>query len=253
MSFIDAQGDTQFSQSNLALPVILDSGTTASYLPDEFIDPILSGVGAINDPGYGTIVPCRLASSLANFTFGFGGLGGPTITVAFGQYLFPIFNQQGVQPEFTDGAGTVCAFNLLSSGTGPLILGDNFLRSAYVVYDLANNQIALANTNFNSTTSNVVEISGSSIPGASFTATATAAQTFSGIPLGTEAITRTGITQETVAHGTPTFELGVAASATGNGGAAGGVGSPKIEVSALITGLVLLVSLAFGGSLVHML
>jgi hypothetical protein len=37
-------------------------------------------------------------------------------------------------------------------------LGDTFLRSAYVVYDLANNEISLAQTNFNATGTNVVEI-----------------------------------------------------------------------------------------------
>lgn len=45
------------------------------------------------------------------------------------------------------------------------MLGDTFLRSAYVVYDLENNQISLAATNFNATGTNVQEI-GSSVPGA---------------------------------------------------------------------------------------
>jgi hypothetical protein len=47
------------------------------------------------------------------------------------------------------------------------VLGDTFLRSAYVVYDLQNNQISLAQTDFNSTTTNVVEITASGVPGAS--------------------------------------------------------------------------------------
>jgi len=38
------------------------------------------------------------------------------------------------------------------------VLGDTFLRSAYVVYDLSNNEISLAQTNFNATKSNVMEI-----------------------------------------------------------------------------------------------
>lgn len=49
------------------------------------------------------------------------------------------------------------------------MLGDTFLRNAYVVYDLQNNQISLAQTNFNATDSNVREIvSGANgVPGAS--------------------------------------------------------------------------------------
>ena len=43
-----------------------------------------------------------------------------------------------------------------TGGSSP-VLGDTFLRSAYVVYDLGNNEISLAATNFNAT-SNVQEI-----------------------------------------------------------------------------------------------
>lgn len=50
------------------------------------------------------------------------------------------------------------------------VLGDTFLRSAYVVYDLQNNQISLAQTDFNATSSNVVEITASGVPGATMVA-----------------------------------------------------------------------------------
>jgi hypothetical protein len=39
-----------------------------------------------------------------------------------------------------------------------MLLGDFFLRSAYVVYDLTNNRIGIAQSNLNSTTSNIVEV-----------------------------------------------------------------------------------------------
>jgi Eukaryotic aspartyl protease len=57
-----------------------------------------------------------------------------------------------------------CVFLLTSfvgvsdAGDSTSVLGDTFLRSAYVVYDIANNQISLAQTNFNATSSNVKEI-----------------------------------------------------------------------------------------------
>jgi hypothetical protein len=50
------------------------------------------------------------------------------------------------------------------------VLGDTFLRSAYVVYDLQNNQISIAQTDFNATSSNVVEITAGGVPGASMVA-----------------------------------------------------------------------------------
>jgi hypothetical protein len=39
-----------------------------------------------------------------------------------------------------------------------VVLGDTFLRSAYVVYDLQNHEISLAATNFNATSSNILTI-----------------------------------------------------------------------------------------------
>ena len=59
------------------------------------------------------------------------------------------------------------------AGTTP-VLGDTFLRSAYVVYDLTNNEISIAQTDFNATTSNVQEISAGSsgVPGATLIANA---------------------------------------------------------------------------------
>ena len=252
VSVLDCSGAVQFSQTNLALPVILDSGTTDAYLPDSVVTPILSGVGVINDKEYGSIVRCDVANSSGTITFGFGGNGGVTISVGLGEFVTPVYNQEGEQPEFRDG-GTICSWGLMSSGTGPILLGDAFLRSAYVVYDLTNNQIGMAQTNFNTTDTNVVEISASTIPGASTTATAvTAGQTFSGIPQETNAVTKSGTTQATAAHGSPTFNLCV--SQTGRAGskkgAAFAVGPPRIEVTTVIAGLVLLLSLAFGSSVV---
>ena len=50
-------------------------------------------------------------------------------------------------------------FGIAPSQGTTSVLGDTFLRSAYVVYDLANNEISLAQTNFDSKSSHVVEIS----------------------------------------------------------------------------------------------
>jgi hypothetical protein len=52
----------------------------------------------------------------------------------------------------------VCILGIGPAGNSVAVLGDTFLRSAYVVYDLANNEISLAQTNFNSTSENIQEI-----------------------------------------------------------------------------------------------
>jgi len=255
VSLTDAAGKVAFSQTNLALPVILDSGTTETYLPDSVIEPIISGAGAINDPNFGLIVPCSLSSSPANFSFGFGGTGGPSIDVPFGEFVTPIFLPDGSQPIFRKSKKPICSFGLMSSGTGPILFGDTFLRSAYVVYDLTNNQIGMAQTNFNASSSNVVEISGTDIPSAAATATGIAVtQTYSGHPQETNAATKAGGAQATGTQGSPTFNLGAGAtSGSGKQGAAVTLGAPRIEAVTIVTGMVCLISLVFGSSMVLMI
>lgn len=252
ISLADGSGKSQYSKDNLGLPVILDSGTTATYLPDSIAQDILTGVGATNDPELGMIVPCRLANSPATFGFTFGGPGGPTITVAFNEFVSPIYLTDGSQPQFRDRSGTACGFGLLSSGPAdqPILFGDTFLRSAYVVYDLANNQVGIAQTNFNATNSNVVEISGTAIPGASSTATGAAvAQSYTGHPLQTDANTRPAIAQFTGGIQTATFKfLGV--SATSTSGADAALGTPRIGAATVVASIVLVFSMVFGGSIV---
>lgn len=255
LTLTDATGKVAFSQPNLTLPVILDSGTTATYLPDSVINPILSGAGVVNDPDFGLILPCSLSSSPANFSFGFGGSGGPSIVVPFGEFVTPIILQDGSQPTFKKSKEPICEFGLLSSGTGPILFGDTFLRSAYVVYDLANNQIGMAQTNFNASSSNVVEITGTEIPSAAATATGIAVtQTFSGHPQETNAPTKAGGAQATGAQGSPTFNLGAGATGSaGKQGAAVTLGKPRIGAVTIVTGMVCLISLVFGSSMAIML
>jgi hypothetical protein len=68
-------------------------------------------------------------------------------------------------------------FGIAPTGAGTSVLGDTFLRSAYVVYDLDNNEISLAQSAFNATTSNVIEITSAGVPGASAVSNPVAATT----------------------------------------------------------------------------
>ena len=254
VAVVDAAGKDAFSQDNLALPVILDSGTTITYLPDNIVNPIISGVGAIDYPELGLILPCSIRTSPAKFRFTFGGSNGAVIEVPLEEFITDIYDDAGNPLTFHDGAGTVCGFGLESSENGPILFGDTFLRSAYVVYDLNNNVIAMAQTNFNATSSNVVEIS-DDIPNVKATATGVAVtETYTGHPQVTLAATRNGGGQAT-GHGSPTFNLG--ASSTGGSGngksAAVPLGPPRVEAMTIVTGMVCLISLVFGGSLVFMM
>lgn len=254
MSVTDAKGHTAYSAPDLALPVLLDSGTTATYLPNDIANAIFQGVGAINDNDLGGwIVPCALSASPAKFTFAFGGSGGPSISVSLAQFVLPIILADGSTPEFSDIGGAVCNFGLFSSTPdSPSVLGDTFLRSAYVVYDLDNNIIALAETKFNRSDSNVQAIpSGSGIPGVSATATQVAdTQSFTGYPLETNGQTKSAPgTKPTHGKISATFDLGVKITGVS---AAVPLRVPTFPVAAMASVAVMLLSMLLVGSIVLM-
>ncbi|KAI0907514.1 aspartic-type endopeptidase [Ustulina deusta] len=150
--------------SNQALAVLLDSGSSLTYLPDEIVEVIYEKVNAQYDSTEGAAyVPCTLEgnSSTLDFTF-----SSPTISVDMGELVLDLVTSSGRRPKFTDGE-EACLFGIAPAGSGTNVLGDTFLRSAYVVYDIDNNAISLAQTKFNATTSDVQAIpTGTSIPGA---------------------------------------------------------------------------------------
>jgi len=180
--------------TNLTTPTyqeaaILDSGTTVTYLPDRLVELILQLINGYDDSeNSGNVyVDCALrGNSSMTFNFGFGGANGVDIKVPVNELVLDLDDAsslggyQAPRLPFSD----VCSFGIMPGGQGPYILGDTFLRSAYVVYDLKNNLIALAQTNFNSTTSNIVDFqaSATSIPNVSGVASsATVTQTATGV------------------------------------------------------------------------
>jgi len=161
------QGNTEnLTSSGYKNVVILDSGTTITYLPRSLVSQIYSRIGAVDDTsssGSGMVyVDCNIVKNSPRLTFnyGFGGASGLTIKIPISEVVFPL-SELGSSGSFSSSSlpfANACGFGIWSGGsTGPYILGDTFLRSAYVVYDLQSNVIAIAQTNFNSTSSSVVE------------------------------------------------------------------------------------------------
>ena len=151
--------------SDLALAVLLDSGSSLTYLPDSMVETIYNAVGAQYDAQEGAAyVPCSLADEKSDLTFTFTA---PSIAVEMNELVLDLVTDGGRRPRFSDGT-SACLFGIAPAGSGTNVLGDTFLRSAYVVYDLDNNQISLAQTRFNSTATRVQEIGSGpdSVPGA---------------------------------------------------------------------------------------
>jgi hypothetical protein len=167
----DNSGSTVLTTPNMPNIVILDSGTAFTIIPQDLLDEIVSYLGADNDPTYAYIVRCDLNGMAGTLDYQFAGPTGPVISVPFSELAVPLIDFQTNTP-FTDTAGhPICRLGLSAPSTldEPLLFGDTFLRSAYVVYDLDNLQIGIAQTLFNVTDSNVQAITasskGQSLPG----------------------------------------------------------------------------------------
>ena len=152
-----------------SLNALLDSGTTLTYLPPGIAMPILTALGAYThipspDAIALSLVDCALASSGLEFTFRFNDA--VTIVVPVDELIINAYRHGGA-PQDAPFAET-CIFGVQNSGHIPLgdpaglmslaLLGDTFLRSAYVVYDIDNRKLGLAQANLNSTESNIQEM-----------------------------------------------------------------------------------------------
>lgn len=160
VSFSSASSRHSYSTSALPAAVLLDSGSTLTYLPTPLVEGIYKDLSVVYDSTSGAgYVPCSLANDTVSITYTFSS---PAVKVGIGELVIDPGNLY-----FRDGT-RACIFGIAPAGKSMAILGDTFLRSAYVVYDLANNEISLASTNFDSVSSNILEISGSdnAVPGA---------------------------------------------------------------------------------------
>ncbi|KAF2397034.1 acid protease [Trichodelitschia bisporula] len=161
LSSISAAGQTILNDN--PIPVLLDSGSSLSYLPNSLAQAIFTVFDATFDQRAGVaVVDCSLRNSGKTVDFVFSGV---KISVGLDELVIIEEVRRGRE---------ICILGISNADDSTAVLGDTFLRSAYVVYDLSNNQISLAPTDFNATESSVKEIaSGSSgVPGAKLVATA---------------------------------------------------------------------------------
>lgn len=153
-----------FANSNI--PVLLDSGSSLMYLPDNVATALYQRFNARYDSRQqAAFVDCDLANQDGTLDFGFSGV---TISVPYNELVITAAISRGVP---------VCILGIGPAGNSVSVLGDTFLRSAYVVYDLEHNEISLAQTNFNVSASDgeILEITNSTsnpIPSATAVANA---------------------------------------------------------------------------------
>ena len=164
LTAVGANGTVGSIANNIASPALLDSGSSLMYLPDDIVNQIYQDVGAQYDESQGAaFVDCDLANSDATIDFTFSS---PTIRVGMDELVLVAGGDSRGNP--------ICIIGISPAGGSTPVLGDTFLRSAYVVYDMTHNEISLAQTNFNSTSDNIIEITNSTDPVPSATAVANA-------------------------------------------------------------------------------
>ncbi|KAE9371591.1 acid protease [Stipitochalara longipes BDJ] len=141
------------TNSSFSAAVILESSTTEIYLPETVVSSIYSAFGVEIGSDKSPYVDCKTGNS-SYMSFGFES--GTVIDVPYSEFITKLYVPNPLPKNLT--FSDVCSFGIWSSGSGDNLLGDFFLRSAYVVYDLTNNHIWMAPAVLNSTKSNVVEI-----------------------------------------------------------------------------------------------
>ncbi|KAL6229112.1 hypothetical protein BDW75DRAFT_235447 [Aspergillus navahoensis] len=147
--------DTMSTSGEPEFPFValLDSGATLTYLPSNIVAQIFSDLDVhLYEPEQFGYVPCDtylVGREDYNLTFTFSGV---TIRVPLrelvlrdaisgpGRDALPLPNSNDTDEES-------CLFGILPNTDLFPILGDTFLRSAYVVFDLENNEISLAQSN----------------------------------------------------------------------------------------------------------
>lgn len=143
---------------NLALALALVSGNTLTYLPNALAQAIFQEVGAFFDENSGeAFIPCSQASVPGTLNFTFSSV---TIAVPMRELVLDVLTNGGNgAPSTIGGQGTpACVFGIAPALDTPLQLGATFMRSAYIVFDIDNNEISLAQANFDVNGTDILEI-----------------------------------------------------------------------------------------------
>ena len=142
--------------SGLPAPIILDAGSSITYLPDNLAQSIFQALDVQYNQNEGAgYASCDFVNQNISVAFVFSGV---TITVPISELIINPADADTGNGQSYQSQDQLCLFGITSVQGSTAVLGDTFLRSAYIVFDLANNEISLAQTNFNSTTTSVQEI-----------------------------------------------------------------------------------------------
>lgn len=154
---------SKFGSGTSTLPVrlLLDTGANLITLPEDIAREVFATLrvtpGVLSNDDRITLIACSRAQEESTLDFTFGSA---KISVPLSELVLPLDPDQFGNPKVTDGSRPLCrlAVTFPAKPTDTLILGNAFLRSAYLLFDLENHKISIAPTNFDTAFTNVVEI-----------------------------------------------------------------------------------------------
>lgn len=215
--------DVQTQIASGAAAALLDTGTTLTYMPPSVLQSALNALDVKYSSSIsGYVTDCSNGSN-TQITFNFQG---QEITVPLSSFLVSLTTTSGSSSSY-------CMVGILSSGTGStdFILGDSFLRYVYLVADLENYNVALAQAEHGNSDTNIETISGS-IPSAispSTTATYGGSNTVMNAVSGLVTNSAGGSTTST------STSKGKKTTSTSSTGTATGTSSTSVSVSTIST------------------
>ena len=130
---------------------MLDSGSPNMYLPTAVADAVNELLGATSYEGF-PYVNCSLRDNMAqSLTFSFDNNGtGPSINVPVPEIIYPFGDPANIGNVTAVDGTPLCYLGLIGTPGPIFLLGDTFIRSAYVVYDVDNLEVSMAQAVYNS-------------------------------------------------------------------------------------------------------
>ncbi|KPI41215.1 putative aspartic-type endopeptidase OPSB [Cyphellophora attinorum] len=214
ISVTDLDGTRLLTDEDFGVAALLDSGTTVTVLPASVAVALNRGFGVVEG-----VLPCSRAQANATITYHFGGPEGPSVKVPLSSLMDPLSSDASSQNTFSNGENA-CNFNVEAEhGSNGVVLGDSFMRSGYFVYDLENNQVAIAQAAASPASGGSITPipSGTEIPGCSSTNTfMLPASNLASVPVPSDASASTESVSGSLLPATATFDLGAVTTQTVN-------------------------------------
>ena len=153
VGLVDHHGNvTSFNQQYLF--ALVDTGTTLFQVPQDLADIITKHVNASYDEDLGHYITNCSSQQVGDSSAFVLKFGGENYFFPSGYFILKISNSY------------TCALGIIPSDDMKVYLGDNALRSLYIVYDLENYEISFERVNYGSSDSSTTSDTIKTIPSA---------------------------------------------------------------------------------------